>query len=603
MADWTVLVYLAGDNDLEADALRDLAEMEQVGSNTQVQIVVQFDRAGRAGAGERWAGTRRYLIQRDNDLVQIGSPVVGDLGQLSSGDPQNLANFIVWGERQYPAQRTALVIWDHGSAWGGIAFDASAGGDGLSLPELEQALATAQAQTDTRLDLIGFDACLMSQLDVLLAVAPYGQVGVASAELEPNDGWDWAALLTRLEASPQSDAAAFGRAAVETYGAYYTNRDQRTATLAAFDLQQIPEIATQTGVYADALIAGLDGAYQAIAEARSYATIYSQPRPEEFSAVDLGDLARLTIARGAPANVSTPARALAAAIEQATLARWAGPFHAGTSGLSIYFPQAIEAMPAIYDQASPLARQTSWARFVRAFLLAGDTSVTIPKLTNLQAALNPAGQVALQGTLVGRDIASVYFFVGVPNADRSAVTLFDVDALTPPGGATPSWGDGAHALRQDWAAQQWGLDNGTDQIRVLLGPAKIGSDLYGVEGQYAAQGDPTLVDAALLFQIQNGTATLQSVYGFPRGQGRAAQPLEIQPAEGDRFIAQIRTYTVSGERLVPGWVSGETITFGATPLRAVRLPAPAGAYVAGFLVRDIAGNFSYQYRDIRVTGT
>jgi hypothetical protein len=33
------------------------------------------------------------------------------------------------------------------------------------------------------------------------------------------------------------------------------------------------------------------------------------------------------------------------------------------------------------------------------------------------------------------------------------------------------------------------------------------------------------------------------------------------------------------------------------------LPATAGDYVAGFLVRDTSGRFSYQYRDIRVAGS
>jgi hypothetical protein len=137
----------------------------------------------------------------------------------------------------------------------------------------------------------------------------------------------------------------------------------------------------------------------------------------------------------------------------------------------------------------------------------------------------------------------------------------------------------------------------------LLGPARYGSDLYGVEGLYERQGGDPPIDAALLFRMEGGQATLQSVYGFPRGQGREAQPLEIQPLAGDHFTAQIRTYTTSGAQLIPGRVDGETIAFGELPLRAVRLPAAAGDYVAGFLVRDTSGRFSYQYRDIRVAGS
>jgi hypothetical protein len=531
--------------------------------------------------------------------------MLANLGTLNTGDPQTLADFAVWGVRQYPARRYALVIWDHGSAWAGTAFDASASGDGLNLPELEQALGTAQIQLDgMRFDLIGFDACLMGQLDVLLAVEPYGRVAVASAELEPNAGWDWAALSQRLQAEPTMPAAELGRVAVETYGASYTNGKERTATLAAFDLALLPDVVARTGDFADALTNNLDLAYRPLAEARSYASVYSQPRPEEFSAIDLGDLARLTIERGAPEAVAAPARALVAAIERARIAKWSGPFHADASGLSVFFPQAVERMPNIYDQLSPLARQTNWARFVRTFLAAGAARVAFPQITDLHAALDSANTISLDGTVAGREIANVFFFVGIPNSDRTGVRLIDIDYVAPPSGtATPAWDAGPYPLHSSWAVQQWGLDNGSAQIRVLLGPARYGSDLYGVEGLYERQGGDPPIDAALLFRMEGGQATLQSVYGFPRGQGREAQPLEIQPLAGDHFTAQIRTYTTSGAQLIPGRVDGETIAFGELPLRAVRLPAAAGDYVAGFLVRDTSGRFSYQYRDIRVAGS
>ncbi|NTU83490.1 MAG: hypothetical protein HGA45_29655, partial [Chloroflexales bacterium] len=63
VADWTVLVYMAGDNNLEAAALNDLREITQVGSSAQLTIVAQVDRIAAPNlwddttAGD-WAGTR-----------------------------------------------------------------------------------------------------------------------------------------------------------------------------------------------------------------------------------------------------------------------------------------------------------------------------------------------------------------------------------------------------------------------------------------------------------------------------------------------------------------------------------------------------------------
>jgi hypothetical protein len=48
-ADWTFMVFLAADNNLESAGIKDFLEMAAVGSSAEVNIVVQFDRiAGHA---------------------------------------------------------------------------------------------------------------------------------------------------------------------------------------------------------------------------------------------------------------------------------------------------------------------------------------------------------------------------------------------------------------------------------------------------------------------------------------------------------------------------------------------------------------------------
>jgi hypothetical protein len=68
-ANWTVLAYLAGDNDLEGSLLGDLREMERVGSRPgSVEIVAQVDRArGQDTSDGNWTGTRRYYVTRSAD--------------------------------------------------------------------------------------------------------------------------------------------------------------------------------------------------------------------------------------------------------------------------------------------------------------------------------------------------------------------------------------------------------------------------------------------------------------------------------------------------------------------------------------------------------
>ncbi|MDD5100529.1 MAG: hypothetical protein PHP66_06210, partial [Syntrophales bacterium] len=56
-AQWTFMVYMAGDNNLDGAALRDIAEMARAGSTKDVHILVQLDRL-------EDQKTRRFRITR-----------------------------------------------------------------------------------------------------------------------------------------------------------------------------------------------------------------------------------------------------------------------------------------------------------------------------------------------------------------------------------------------------------------------------------------------------------------------------------------------------------------------------------------------------------
>lgn len=56
-------------------------------------------------------------VTADSDVQTVSSTVVVDLGELDMGDPQVLSDFLVWTHTNYPAERMALVIWNHGDSW------------------------------------------------------------------------------------------------------------------------------------------------------------------------------------------------------------------------------------------------------------------------------------------------------------------------------------------------------------------------------------------------------------------------------------------------------------------------------------------------------
>lgn len=369
VADWTVLVYMDGDNNLEAAALADLRKMARVGSSARVAIVAQFDRTSSTNLWDdttagNWVGTRRFLVQPG--MEPDAAAAVQNLGEQTMGDPTTLADFVSWGVSSYPARHYALILWAHGAAWQGLASDGPADSASLTLPELSAALAIARARTGgTTLDLLGFDACLMGQLDVLQAVAPYAHVAVASAEVEPTQGWAWDVWLAALAADPAQEAATIAGVIVESYiNSYHGTAD---VTLAAFDLAQVGQISAHLDRLTRALLAASPADHGVITRARATVDAYAPNMDEAVHAVDLGRFAQLLTAGGATGEVAAAAAALSGAIDQARLAHGAGLPHRQASGLSIYFPPTEAAYLPAYEQASPLPRLTHWATFLKAY--------------------------------------------------------------------------------------------------------------------------------------------------------------------------------------------------------------------------------------------
>src|SRR5688500_10804118 len=104
------MVYMAGNNNLSDAAGADLVEMQKVGSSDQ----------GAALAFTKQLGTNpayRIHVRKGEDLERE------DVGNVGSGDPQTVIDFVRWAVERAPADRYALVLWNHGSGWSADDLD------------------------------------------------------------------------------------------------------------------------------------------------------------------------------------------------------------------------------------------------------------------------------------------------------------------------------------------------------------------------------------------------------------------------------------------------------------------------------------------------
>lgn len=399
---WTVLVYLGGDNDLDAAGADDLDEMKSVGSTDDVDVVAQFDRAGETGR------THRYHLRKGTTLAQDR---VGSLGETNTGDPAVLEDFLLWGAGTFPSERTLVVLWNHGAGWddtdlyrealrrrgsgstpgrsrraglvlaadiaraGGrwrrtvfatsvakaadaraILFDDSAR-DFLDSLELKRVVAKVKAKLGRRIDVLGMDACLMAMVEVAYQVRGAVDVQVGSEELEPGDGWPYAAILARLAAKPSMTARELGAAIVEAYLASYRARD--VVTQSALDLSRMSDLRHAVDGLARALSAGCahPATLVAIVRARRSTQHY-----DTKDYVDLAHLCERLEAQDTGVAVADACGIVRAAVEGAVIASGSkGAPVANSTGLSIHFPEArVSPLYAKLD----FAKQGGWDAFL-----------------------------------------------------------------------------------------------------------------------------------------------------------------------------------------------------------------------------------------------
>lgn len=204
--EWAVYWYLCGSN-LESDsgsATKDIEEMLSVKIPESVKVVIE------AGGSETW-NTKEINPKKTTRLLYDGEKLktLDSLPMANMGEAATLSDFLSFCLSEYPAEHTMLIFWDHGGgSLYGVCYDENYGMDCLTYTELTEAFKTAG---NPQFDMIGFDACLMSSIDTISVCREHAQYMLASEQLEPTCGWDYAALFKTFTEDGGVTAEMLGR--------------------------------------------------------------------------------------------------------------------------------------------------------------------------------------------------------------------------------------------------------------------------------------------------------------------------------------------------------------------------------------------------------
>ncbi len=391
---WTVMVYMAGDNNLDPDGVKDLLEMKKVGSNDDLNIIAEFDRdAGHVAS--------RYYLRQGGAVSQdtVGPPV----GKVNTGDPKFLMDFIQWGIEDYPAEHYLLILWNHGQGWDdtdifaddrlrnlgrlasrrlrhamfrttvrealkktvdektlrAILIDDDSK-DFLDNQEMKDVLTETAKLLGRKLDILGMDACLMSMAEVGYQISGSADYTVGSEEVEPGTGWPYDTILGSLAKNPKMKPQDLSALIVDKYLDAYSPTSG--VTMAACDLSKAESLATAVAGLGSALTGCLSdtASCQHIQSARNKVQCY-----EVRDNIDLVDFCSLLAETGVSDPIASACKNVIDAAKGYVIKQgYKGTQVENSNGVAMYFP--LQPVSPLYPGLE-LSKKTGWDAFLKGY--------------------------------------------------------------------------------------------------------------------------------------------------------------------------------------------------------------------------------------------
>lgn len=277
----TILLYIQARNNLAPFAIQNLRALTNIGASQNVNFIIQWEQPGQRGVF-RYALEGHQIIEKYRNLEEnnITKPL------------ERLINAFRWTVTNYPSDKVAVFYWNHGLGpidpiWGnplrlltyahhprinqkfdidgithisndhhrGLMFDEEAKVY-LNLPELVKAGHAMKTILGRKLDVIGFDACFMSTVEIWHLLSDFAHIGVGSADIELATGWHYSGIMQQLQ-KPNTTGADIAKAVVSSYGQFYNGRTH-LYTLSAINLDAVNEIKKNLDIVSHRLAGFMD---------------------------------------------------------------------------------------------------------------------------------------------------------------------------------------------------------------------------------------------------------------------------------------------------------------------------------------------------------
>ncbi len=555
-ADWTVLAYYGADSNLESALLDGFDTLVAGDSDDAVRVVMLMDRHPEfSDVDDDWSTTRLYEMD--------GGETLADLGDVDTGSGETLAQFLVWGVRNFPADRYAVVFAGHGGGWRGLVRDDSAGYTVISLPELRQAFSIAlQTAGVERFDLLVNDASLMNSVEYYGSMSNYFDHAIAPPGVLVNPGLDMALMVETLRDDPTITMADLGALLV----------DSSDGTMQLTDLGAFEPVIAALDTVSDVIVDYPDLSGMARASARS------------VTFVNAGDLMRQIAALSDDADLTESAEAVIVALDDAAI-------YPETPSHNLYFPANSQGFDAAYLRENPV-----WGGVLRQYY----NAMTAQVWNNDGPAFHPptAPDVQVSGfypvedrvsltsplsasfEVIGRKVAHAVMTVDQVESDGTVVRLLSQPVVR------ERWQAGVDTVDTVWRGHLPIVTDGDTAANEWL---VFDGDTAYMDGRFRERGSDVWNMVRLVFD----SGALERIISQDAGTSGVIKSIP----DGADFQSFRALVTADGRVIVE---PGTLYIWPENGLSWTWEPAPSGAYEAGLLVTGYGGATGFVSVPVRV---
>ena len=367
--DQTIMIYMCG-ADLESEnglASGDIYEILKVNNQPDdVNIIIE------TGGANSWSSSYGYGISstklerwhvENRSLVKDAS-----LSYTSMGLTSTFQSFLEWGITNYPADRMGVILWNHGGGMRGVCYDEKKNDDNLLTDEVSAALSGAFNNTGTsKLEWIGYDACLMQVQDIASINSDYFNYMIASEESEAGEGWDydtWVDDAYSKKTTPVIMKAIVDGFIADNGGASSSSNDQ---TLSYLDLSYMSAYITawdnMSAQLATKLNSGNRSSFNSLVTSAKH---FAETDYDYFGTFDAKDFVNKLAANSTFNPGSTYTDAVIAAHKNLVAYSVCGKGAGNSYGLCMYWACASDCSKSTYYKAS-MTKFTAWRSLVVTF--------------------------------------------------------------------------------------------------------------------------------------------------------------------------------------------------------------------------------------------